>query len=105
MVALILSGCVSIKNHEFCADFGEDGAHCANFLSTETRDLTKPEWDLERENNMVCEKTEVFADWKSVIEKLCSESKRCKYEDIQSLKTFGLRLDRLAHEQRLRRQE
>lgn len=58
---------------------GPDGATCNHFLKEEPRDITKEAWDLER-FGMICEKAEVFADWKADIEKLCSNNKKCTYD-------------------------
>lgn len=95
IATVLLSACnhVEIHDHEFCADFGPDGAHCANFLSTATRDIPKAEWDLEREDKMICEKSEVFADWKATLEKLCSVSKKCNYDEVKAIESFFDRIE------------
>ncbi len=102
MAVLVLDGCsIPIKDHEFCADFGPDGAHCAHFLTDEVRDIPKPEWDLEREDKMVCETSDVFADWKATIEKLCSATNRCKYEEVKAMRDFFAKMKDLTERQSL----
>jgi hypothetical protein len=49
---------------------------------------------------MVCETVESFADWKSVIEKLCSESKRCKYEHVEALKAVSQEIEKMREAQK-----
>jgi hypothetical protein len=57
----------------------------------ETRDLTKAEWDSLR-FGMVCTKADTFADWKSVIEKLCSKTGICDYQTKAVLSAFFFRI-------------
>ncbi len=96
MVLTLLSACaqIPITDHEFCADMGEYGASCAHTLTTATRDLDKTTWDQTR-FGMVCESSDSFADWKSVIEKLCSISGRCSYEEQQQVQNFFLRMSKI----------
>ncbi len=86
IMTAMLSGCatVEVKNHEFCGDMGELGASCFNTLTADTRAISKAEWDIERVG-MVCERAEVFADWKTVILKLCHKSKACRYQALENL--------------------
>lgn len=91
---LLLSGCgrVQIKNHEWCADIGTQGATCAETLSTDTRDIPKEQWDNERFGQL-CTTVDTFTDIKAVIEKLCSVSGRCDYETKQKIRAFFERTD------------
>jgi hypothetical protein len=86
---MAVSGCahVEIKDSEWCGDMGASGAECFHTLTTETRDLTKTEWDSLR-FGMVCTKADTFADWKSVIEKLCNKTGICDYQTQASLNAF-----------------
>lgn len=79
LTALLASnscGHVKISDHEFCGDKGTLGAHCVHFLTPETRNISKDAWDDER-FGMICERPQVFADWKQTIEQLCSNSNLC----------------------------
>ena len=92
---LLTSSCgtVQIKDHEFCGDLGSSGASCFHTLKTDSRDIPKPEWDAYR-FGQICETADVFSDWKAVIEKLCSESHKCTYEQqAQALSTVMAILD------------
>lgn len=73
---------------------GEFGATCAHTLTTDTRDLDKATWDQIR-FGMVCESSDSFSDWKAVIEKLCSISGRCSYEEKQQVQNFFLRMNKI----------
>jgi hypothetical protein len=73
---------------------GEYGATCAHTLTTETRDLDKSTWD-ETRFGWVCESSDSFADWKAVIEKLCSVSGRCTYQEKQLVQNFFLRMTKI----------
>lgn len=84
-----LSGCaeVPIIDSEWVGDIGEDGGVAFHTLTDESRDIPKADWDLER-FGMLCTKSETFADWKGVIEKLCRSTYRCKEQNIQTLNDF-----------------
>lgn len=73
---------------------GSLGASCFHTLTTETRDVRPGAWDDER-FGMVCTQAQTFADWKKVIEKLCSISGRCDYKTKQQIKAFFLKINRL----------
>lgn len=89
LLLLVLSACanVPIIDHAFYGDFGDLGASEFHFLTQETHNYDKPTWDKMR-FGMICEEPDVFADWKSVIEKLCSISNKCTWEQQQALKEF-----------------
>lgn len=78
---------MSIPDEEFCGDLGMDGGTCFHTLVSDHRDIPKPEWDVYR-FGQICEEPKVFADSKAIIEKLCSISGRCSYEDKKKLQTF-----------------
>jgi hypothetical protein len=71
---------------------GFQGAACFHTLIEEKRDVPKDQWDDER-FGQICEKADVFADWKSVIEKLCSLSGDCDYQTKKNLKKFFERVE------------
>ena len=78
-----LTGCksVMIPDTEWCGDMGPDGATCVHTLSSATRDIAKPQWDIEREG-MLCTQSSSFAAWKVIIEQLCHESSDCNYQQV-----------------------
>ena len=73
---------------------GTDGATCAHTLTTETRNIDKATWDQTR-LGWVCESSDSFADWKAVIEQLCSISGSCTYEEQQQMENFFLRIAKI----------
>lgn len=84
---MVFNGCASvkIKNHELCVDKGLMGAFCAKTLSDEKREVDKSNWDSER-MGMICAKSDVIADIKKALEKLCNETQGCTYEQVQAVK-------------------
>ena len=82
----LLSSCakVPIRNHEWCGDFGDDGASCFNTQNDNSRDLTKEEWDKER-FSMLCTSPTNFAEIQAAILKLCTATKRCTYDSKKKL--------------------
>jgi hypothetical protein len=98
LTALLPLSCarVQIVDHEFCADMGTLGAGCFHTMTDDTRDIPKAEWDDMRfgqicTNDPPGRKGETFADWKVVIEKLCSIVRRCDYETKKQLAEFFFR--------------
>ena len=94
LFALILSSCgnVQVKNTEWCADIGPLGATCFNTLNDDTRDLDELEWEYER-FGYVCTSPDDFAEIRKVIEKLCSSTRRCDFEDQKKIKNFFKKMD------------
>jgi hypothetical protein len=80
---------------------GEDGASCFHTLTTDSRDLTKAEWDSLR-FGMACTKADTFGDWKANIEKLCNKTGICDYATEASLNAFFNRVE--THSSRAPRQ-
>ena len=66
---------------------GKDGAACFHTLSPDTENIPEPQWDQTR-FGMICEDSTSFADWKKVIEELCSVSKDCSYDTTQKIENF-----------------
>jgi hypothetical protein len=93
-VITALSACtkVELRDSEWCGDAGEFGAYCFNHLTEKSRELTKEQWDFER-FGQVCTTSDTFANWKAVIEKLCAQSKRCKYEEQKMIEDFFSKID------------
>jgi hypothetical protein len=87
MVALLLSGCieVTIQDHTIYVDMGSLGAHSRTTLSNQSQDISKSQWDDMR-IGMLCMTPDTYADWKEVIEKLCSKSNTCKYQITPTVK-------------------
>lgn len=92
--ALLSCAKVEIKDAEFCGDMGDDGAVCYHTLTTESREIDKVNWDVER-FGQICTSAQTFAEWKATIEKLCSASKRCTYEEQQMIEQFYRNMDRV----------
>lgn len=98
-LTLALSGCARVKivDHVFCGDEGTIGASCFHTLTDEIQILSKSQWDDMR-FGQICtldpegHKGETFADWKAVIEKLCSVSSDCDYQRVNS---FFQRVERV----------
>lgn len=94
---LILSGCtVPIKNQRWYGDEGSQGAVYFETLTEETGHLTKQEWDDLR-IGMACTETDTLAEIVKTIAKLCSVTRRCRYEEVrQVLGKFQGNIDALA---------
>lgn len=96
-LTLILSACsIPIKNQRWFGDEGSQGAVYFETLTTETGHIDKPTWDQMRVG-MACTTLDTFAEIKAELEKLCSISRRCNYEQvIEVLGKFQSNLDELA---------
>lgn len=84
---------VQIKDAEWCADMGPEGATCVNSLSDGKRDIPKEIWDQieigpDHRFGMVCTDPGNFADWKKAILKLCYLTKACTYNAKKKLVEF-----------------
>lgn len=90
----LLVGCssVQINDHEWCVIAGSDGAYCFHTLTEQERDLTEAEWKLES-RGWLAGSPEAYANLKEAIEKLCSETKKCTYEEQQNLKKFFTKVE------------
>lgn len=73
---------------------GSEGATCAHTLSEKTRDIEKKAWDEER-LGQVCTQAKNIGEMKSAIEKLCSLSGACTYEEVQKMKEMFRRIEAL----------
>lgn len=71
---------------------GEDGAACFRMFSTDTREIGKEAWDVER-FGMICSRAESFADLKKAILKLCAKTRICDYETKALVERFGARIE------------
>lgn len=96
-MALVLSlsscGHVEIKDQEFCGDKGSLGAKCFHTLTPATRTISQPEWDNYR-FGQICEKAEVFADWKKILEEQCSLHDNCDYPETRAVLDFLGRVEK-----------
>jgi len=91
---LILSGAscqVKLEDHEVCGDKGELGAKCFHLKSAGTRALSYEEWEEERFGQL-CMKDTAFANLKKAILKLCDQTKRCTWEELQVIQKFDTRI-------------
>lgn len=80
---------VNVPDSEWCGDKGNLGAHCSHLLTVQTRDIPKDQWDVER-FGMACTKLENMTALKGVVEKLCSQTKDCTYQQKQLIEKFFL---------------
>lgn len=96
-LSLLISACaaVDVNDFEACADMGTAGATCAHFLTTETRDIEKSQWDDERFAQL-CISGDAYADIKREIESLCSMTKGCVYKPSPGLEGLARRARRLS---------
>lgn len=94
ILLLLCQSCasVTIEDHEWCADWGKDGASCFHTISSETRRLDKPTWDALR-FGQVCADSSAFANMKAAIEKLCHQTDNCTYQDTQAINAFFDRIN------------
>lgn len=91
---VILTGCASVKidDHEWCTIAGEDGAYCFHTISDKQRDLTKAEWEsLSR--GWLAGSPQAYGNLKTAVEQLCSETNKCKYEEVQAIKAFFSKIE------------
>jgi len=84
-------GCarVQVDDSEWCGDMGPQGAACYHTLTDESRDVVKADWDLERVG-MLCTRSTSFAALTSALEKLCSLTWRCSYEEKAAIERLKL---------------
>lgn len=92
-----------MKDVQWCGDLGEVGAHCANTLTNETRDIPKTVWDSERVG-WLCTNSDGFNDTEKAIDQLCNETNLCDYETRQAISAALFRLEKVvARAQRAKR--
>jgi hypothetical protein len=96
LMVLALPSCssVTIKDHEFCADIGTQGATCVHMFTDESRDIPPGQWDDVR-FGMICASGDAIADLKAALEKLCSLTNSCSYETQKKIKDFFSKIDRI----------
>ncbi len=94
MVLLLSTSCakVKIKDSIWMGSLGESGAAEFHTLKTDKRLIDRRDWDRmwdDLSHPIICTYADTFADWKSIIEKLCSFAPgKCSYEDKQKLALF-----------------
>ena len=77
---------IRIKNGEWCADSGPEGATCFKSLNVEdTRDISRDTWDElaigpDHRFGKVCTDVENFGEWKKALLKLCRLTRRCTFD-------------------------
>lgn len=96
----LLQSCanVQIKDSAWIGPYPDkSGAVEFHTLTVDSKEYTPQEfeaWLFDANEPVLCTKAIVFGDWKSVIEKLCSISDRCTYEEKEAIKKFFSRVDR-----------
>lgn len=97
-LAILLNGCaqVEVKDEVLYALRGAgNGAFVAHTLNSTEASLTQPEWDAIATGKL-CMSTDAFADYKEIIEKLCSYNpSECTYEQQDQLQSFSRHLHKL----------
>lgn len=90
----LLSDCgsVVIRDSIWCGDMGAQGAICVHTMTSGEYNLDKATWDQTR-YGQICTVPGTFADWKSDIEKLCSETGNCDYESKTQADHFFSRIE------------
>jgi len=78
---------IKIKNQEWCADKGKLGAVCFNTLNSNSRTITKKDWDAQSFGRLSTD-AQTFADIKATLINLCKTTKRCSYEVEQLVLNF-----------------
>lgn len=90
--AFVLSGAtcsrVQIGDHEICGDKGELGASCFQMLSEGGRKLDFDQWAEERFGQL-CMKADAYANIKAALLKLCDQTRRCTWQEIQDIENLG----------------
>lgn len=103
MVLLSLNSCAAtIHNIPLCSPYpGNIGAHCADFLTSDTQDLTEAQWIALQKQWIVtqCTSDTAALQIKAEIEQLCSLT-ACTYEQSAQLKKIVASLDRTLKENR-----
>lgn len=74
-------------------DKGDEGAIAIHTMIDGTEKFSEEEWDAIRVG-MVCTDPATFGDWKANIEKLCSYTNDCSYEQKQNMYRFFQDMDR-----------
>lgn len=96
----VLESCsrVQIKDAEWCADIGPEGAACVKTLSDGSRQIPKEVWDSiaigpDHRFGKVCTDPDNFADWKKAILKLCYLTKACTYNTKTKILAFANKME------------
>ncbi len=101
--AFVLSGAtcnrVVVSDNEICGDKGELGASCFYMLSDRSRKLSFDDWASERFGQL-CMKADAFANLKASLLKLCEETGRCTWEEIQDINSLGNKVSLFQEETR-----
>lgn len=90
LLSTLLASCgtVTIKNNEWCGDFGVGGASCFHQQGNQpVQRLSKEEWDKKR-FGWLCTSPTSFADMKATILKLCKAYKKCQYDQTAQTVSF-----------------
>jgi hypothetical protein len=98
LILLLLASCaqVTIKDEPFFALKGPgNGAVEGHYLSSGSTILSQAQWDS-ISFGMFCMPYESFADWKQIIEELCSfNPSECNYSTQANITNFFSKVDRM----------
>ena len=95
-LALQSSCAVPIKDEQFCADMGSQGAACDNLLTSNPIIIPQPAWDSMREG-MFCESNQAVGDIKAEIESLCSKTP-CSYQVKEALHSIQKKMKEMTND-------
>lgn len=87
-------GHVTVFDTEVCADLGSAGGHCAHTLTDATRDIPKPQWDIERVGYL-CMNSTSFNDIETAVDQLCTTTGLCDYQTREALNLAFFRIKSL----------
>lgn len=92
---LIFSSCskIPVKNAEWFTDLGEAGADSFYTFEGPERELTKEEWDKEREG-MLCTDSSNYANLIIAIETFCRRYKACEKDFKKNIAQFSEKIEK-----------
>ena len=104
---LSLSACAKnvIPNVEICADAGQFGAFCKFTRSGNSRNIEKPQWDMDRVGQF-CMTPEGIGKYQKFIETACNHDRNCVDEAnkaIELLRRMNIRVAKLLPQYQIQR--
>lgn len=84
------SSSLTVYDKEVCVDLDKDGAHCHNTYVSKSRDIPKPQWDIERVGQL-CMGPTAYSDTEKALDEVCVKLK-CTYEQHQILEQIKMNM-------------
>jgi hypothetical protein len=100
MGLLALNACktVTIDDSIWYGSLGSQGAVAEHVLQSGSTVITLEQfaalWD-NTSDPLICTNSSVFAAWKSDLEKLCSDSNDCSYDDTQTINAVTQKMGKI----------